>query len=213
MSVGHPGFKVTSLPQSEPGGPAWEIAFLFPPQGQWSESEYLHLDRGGGKLVELIDGNLEVLAMPTLWHQKLVARLLFQLNTFVDKHSLGEAAFAPLPLHLRKDNYREPDVLFMRREHVAGRDYPERADLVVEVVSDDPESRKRDLVDKRQDYAIAGIPEYWIVDPDARRVTVLFDHRDGRYHAETVSTDFAKSVVIPGLTADLAVLFAPIRGA
>jgi Uma2 family endonuclease len=45
------------------------------------------------------------------------------------------------------------------------------ADLVVEIVSpDDPE---RDTKIKRADYAEAGIPEYWIVDPEGQMITVL----------------------------------------
>lgn len=45
------------------------------------------------------------------------------------------------------------------------------ADLVVEVVSeDDPE---RDTKVKRADYASAGIPEYWIVNPLDNTITVL----------------------------------------
>jgi Uma2 family endonuclease len=36
-----------------------------------------------------------------------------------------------------------------------------------------PDDPKRDLEDKRDDYAAAGIPEYWIIDPEQRRVLVL----------------------------------------
>ena len=45
------------------------------------------------------------------------------------------------------------------------------ADLVIEVVSD--QGRPRDLEIKRQEYAQAGIPEYWIVDPQLEQITVL----------------------------------------
>lgn len=48
-----------------------------------------------------------------------------------------------------------------------------RRTLVMEVVSGGPQDRKRDLVIKRAEYAAAGIPEYWIVDPESRRITVL----------------------------------------
>ena len=43
--------------------------------------------------------------------------------------------------------------------------------MVLEVVR--PDHPDRDLVEKRADYAEAGIPEYWIVDPRTRTVTVL----------------------------------------
>ena len=41
------------------------------------------------------------------------------------------------------------------------------------MVSDGEENRKRDLVTKREEYAQASIPEYWIVDPALKTITVL----------------------------------------
>src|SRR5205823_1127269 len=65
--------------------------------------------------------------------------------------------------------------LFMRVEnaHRQHEKFWDGADLVMEVVSPDPKSRNRDLVKKRREYARAGIPEYWIVDPQEQRITVL----------------------------------------
>lgn len=45
------------------------------------------------------------------------------------------------------------------------------AELVVEVVS--PDKPERDLVSKRQDYAAAGVAEYWIVNPSNETILVL----------------------------------------
>ena len=63
-------------------------------------------------------------------------------------------------MHAREGRFREPDLLLLR-----DRSGPHRqdrfwlgADLVVEVVS--PDDPARDLVDKRSDYAAAGIAEY-----------------------------------------------------
>lgn len=43
-------------PQSGPSPePAWEVATLFPPQGDWNESDYLAL--ATNRLVELSDGS------------------------------------------------------------------------------------------------------------------------------------------------------------
>src|ERR1700730_17212480 len=55
------------------GEPTWDIARLFPAQGYWSESEYLALDTN--HLIELTDGALDFLPMPTLFHQRIVAYL------------------------------------------------------------------------------------------------------------------------------------------
>ena len=55
------------------GDPAWDIALLFPTQGEWSEDEYLALDTN--HLVEFSDGFIEVLPMPNILHQLLVKYL------------------------------------------------------------------------------------------------------------------------------------------
>lgn len=157
------------------GEPAWEIARLFPEQGGWGESDYLWVTQETNNFVEFKDGYVEVLAMPTVKHQRIVAFLYRLILAFVSERGLGEALFGPLRVQLRPNLIREPDILFMRREN-AGRmtdDVWEGADLVVEVVSEDAKSRKRDLQEKRREYAEAGIPEYWIVDPQEGRVTVL----------------------------------------
>ena len=154
------------------GEPAWEIAMLFPPQGAWSEGDYLALDTN--RLVEFSAGRVEVLSMPTAKHQAIVAflyMLLFALRSRVP----GAVTFAPFPVRLWAGRFREPDLVFMRSAHNARRhnEYWDGADLVVEVVSGGTRDRQRDLVVKREEYAQAGIPEYWIVDPQTETTTVL----------------------------------------
>jgi Uma2 family endonuclease len=63
----------------------------------------------------------------------------------------------------------------MSREHARRihEDYWDAADLVMEVVSTDKMDRRRDLQTKRREYARAGIPEYWMVDPKEGQITVL----------------------------------------
>jgi Uma2 family endonuclease len=68
----------------------------------------------------------------------------------------------------------------------------------MEVVSNSPEDRRRDLVTKRREYAQAGIPEYWIVDPQSQTVTVL--GLDGRGYVEGGlygQGETAQSVLLP----------------
>ncbi len=79
----------------------------------------------------------------------------------------------PLRLRLPSGRYREPDLRILRsaKDPRRANAWWEGADLVVEIVSpDDPE---RDYVTKRQEYAQTGIPEYWIVDPEHARITIL----------------------------------------
>ncbi len=151
--------------------PAWEVARLFPPQGSWSEEEYLALP--DNRLTELDHGRVEVLDMPSELHQFLVLFLYEALVTPVRGHDLGWVVVAPLPVRLWEGKLREPDVLFMRREHAACRraNYWLGADLVMEVMS--PDDPKRDKDTKRREYAEAGIPEYWLIDSVEKTVTVF----------------------------------------
>jgi Uma2 family endonuclease len=198
-------------PPSPPArsGPAWDIARLFPDQGAWDESDYLALSTN--HLVEFSDGVVEVLPMPTMPHQLIVQYLSNLLLAFTSPRGLGRVLFAPLRVRLRENKYREPDIVFMLAEHAArmGRRYWDGADLVVEVVSDNPDDRERDLVVKRREYAEAGIREYWIVDPRDRRVTVL-KLDGGRYtvHGEHVAGERASSALLTGFEADVSSLFA-----
>ncbi|RMF37366.1 MAG: Uma2 family endonuclease, partial [Chloroflexi bacterium] len=171
---------------------------LFPRQGTWSEEEYLALPTN--RLVEFSEGHIEVLPMPTQVHQLIVAYLYRRLWAFLERHLPGAMAlFAPLPIQLWPGKYRAPDIAVMLAEHAHRRHerYWEAPDLVVEVVS--PENRRHDLETKRREYAQAGIPEYWIVDPEAKQITVL-TLKGEQYvvHGGFGPGSVARSVVLPG---------------
>ncbi len=78
--------------------PAWDIALLFPRQGQWSEEDYLTLDTNRG--VELSEGSIEVLPMPTMDHQLILGFLFEALRAFATASTpkLGTTLFAGLPV-------------------------------------------------------------------------------------------------------------------
>jgi len=188
--------------------PAWEIARLFPAQGMWSEQEYLVLTRDTNHLVEFSHGYVEVLPMPTRRHQKIVFFLSRILHNFLTDHALGTVLFAPLRVRLWEGKFRESDLVVMLAEHRdrEHEEYFEGADLVIEVVSDD--NPDRDRVIKRQEYAQAGIPEYWIVEPQTETITVLRLNAD-RYveHGRFARGAVATSAVLEGLLVDVAAVF------
>src|SRR5262249_51496292 len=199
----------TGLPHpSAPGGPAWEVALLFPPQGEWSEAEYLALDTN--QLVEFSDGCIEVLPMPLMFHQLIVKFLHRLLETYVAAHAKGEVLFAPLPVRLWPGKYREPDIIYLRPHRIKNvHAQPEGADLVVEVVSEGEENRERDLVKKREEYARAGISEYWTVDPQEKQITVLvLEGQTYREHGVFKPGTVATSVLLHGFSASVDVVVA-----
>ena len=200
-----------STSASEPQ-PAWDIALLFPSQGDWSEGEYLGLETN--RLVELVDGNLEVLPMPTIMHQLILEFLFDVLRDFVKGQNLGKVYLAPLPVYIRLKTYREPDLVFVKSEHRGqpGDKYLSGADLVIEIVSPDDKSQRRDHQEKRGDYAERGIAEYWIVDPQRERITVLaLDGERYRVHGEFSPDQQASSLLLTGFSVDVAAAFAAGR--
>ncbi|MBC8161576.1 MAG: Uma2 family endonuclease [Roseiflexaceae bacterium] len=192
--------------------PAWEIAHLFPYQGHWSEDEYVAITNATNRLVEFSHGKIEVLPMPTRTHQLILMYLYRLFYASIEAPGFASVFIAALRVRLWQGKIREPDLVVMLAEHRhrQGEAYFDGADLVVEVVSDD--DPKRDLVIKREEYAQAGIPEYWIVEPQFETVTVLrlegaayAEH--GRYGRGTVAT----SALLADIAVEVSALFDAAR--
>jgi Uma2 family endonuclease len=180
---------------------------LLPSQGDWSEDAYLWLTDNTRRLVELNDGYLEVPPMPTDLHQTVLKALFLAFHLYLDPRG-GTVQFAALRLRLRKGKIREPDLLLVKDAKDPRRQNRlwTGADLVLEVVSeDDPD---RDRVDKRSDYAKAGIPEYWIVDPQEETIAVL-GLRGKKYRAIATYRRgaVAKSATLPGFEVSVDAVF------
>lgn len=145
---------------------------LLPLQGLWTEAQYLTLTNQTNHLIEFTDGALEVLPMPTRDHQVILA-FLYEMLVLLLRPRGGKVLFAPLRLQVRPGKYREPDLLVLQNAHDPRNqnNYWLGADLVVEIVS--PDRPERDTEEKPRDYAEAGIPEYWIVNPLNATITVL----------------------------------------
>lgn len=114
---------------------------------------------------EWVNGEVIMVSPASARHQDITDFLTAVLRTYVRMHDLGVVISAPFQMKLAHSG-REPDVIFIAREHLdrlrdTYLDGP--ADLVVEVIS--PESFARDRGEKFYEYEVAGIPEYWLIDP------------------------------------------------
>ena len=177
------------------------------PQGCLSDDDYLSLTDHTRRLVEFTDGNLEILPAPSRGHQRILAFLYSTFHAFLAP-SGGEVLFAPLRLRIREGKFREPDLLLVRdaRDARSGERFWTGADVVVEVVR--PDNPERDLVLKRNDYAEAGISEYWIVDPGTETVTVLKLEGAGYIeHGVFGRRARADSTALPGFGVDVGAVF------
>lgn len=201
-------FPTPSHPHPKRDDPVWDLALMYPLQGSWTVENYLRLDTG--LLVEYTDGFIRVLPMPNLLYQWITKFLFRLLDDFVNERILGEVLLAPLPVPLTPRKFREPDIVFLKPQRIKKwKGQPAGADLVVEVVSEGKENWERDYVEKRKDYAEAGFAEYWIVDPQERKITVL-TLADKVYFEHGVYTpgETASSVLLSGFTCNVGDLFA-----
>jgi len=195
--------------------PVWELAYLFPAQGEWSVEEYLALDTKW--MVEFDAGVLEVLhtanepqppaelvaADPNLTWE--IAYLFpgqgdWSVDEYMDLRPRRQR------VRVRPDKFREPDLVFMKTENLARcqEDAWLGADWVMEIISEDSKSRQRDLQRKRADYAGGGIPEYWIVDPLEERITVLrLEGQRYETHGEFKRGEQAASALLAGFSVDV----------
>ena len=145
------------------------------PAGPWTVDDLDHFPEGSTTRYELVDGALLVSAEPSLQHQRVNGQLLRLLQ---DHAPPDLEVFLPVDVRLSPVRQIAPDVTVVRREDATGRRLERAPLLVVEVLS--PSTRTVDLVLKRRVLEEAGVPSYWLVDPDDGVVTVL-ELEDGAY--------------------------------
>ena len=171
-----------------------------PKQGFWTYDDYATIP-GDGNRYEIVNGVLYISPSPGWSHQEIVGRFFRYLSAHVESPAIGGAFVAPLDVELAPNSVFQPDVVVLlkashkklKERHIVG-----APDLVVEVVS--PTSETHDRYRKIAAYARAGVPEYWIVDPDSRTVEVLF-LESGEYHSQGVYRGKATlpSQIVPAL--------------
>lgn len=152
---------------------------------------------------EWVNGEVIVHMTAKERHQEIVRFLLELFGLFNQFFRAGRFFIAPYQMKLSPEGSgREPDILFVTREHesrVTEQGIRGPADLVIEIVSDDIVTRDR--VEKFEEYEQYGVPEYWIIDPRAKRPRAEFYQLDerGQYQPVPVGKDGVyHSKVLPG---------------
>lgn len=155
---------------------------VYAKQGRYTYEDYLKLPEEPCYRYEILEGFLVKEPSPSIHHQRVCRKLVAQLLTFFNKFEPeGELFFAPLDVTLTFSNVVQPDILFVsasRREIMREERIDGPCDLVVEIMS--PTNRKKDRLQKMEIYRKAGIPHYWIVDPEENTLEA-FGLKDGRY--------------------------------
>ena len=144
------------------------MATLRGPQDAYAFADLEHLPDDGLRY-EIVDGSLLVTPAPGTRHQRVVRRLLVLLDAAC---ASGQEVFtAPVNFVISPTDVPQPDLIVAGRGHISDRGVEGTALLVVEVLSDRTMTADRTV--KAAKYAQAGVPSYWIVDPDEPSVTAL----------------------------------------
>jgi Uma2 family endonuclease len=149
---------------------------------------------------EWVEGQVVLMSPVGIEHQYVFCFLVGLLTEYAHQHRLGEVACDPFQMRLAPRTVRAPDLLFIAQEHLdrVRPTYLEGpADLVVELVS--PGSRGLDRGDKYYEYELAGIREYWLVDPQRQQTEFYRLGPDGRYTLVPTPGGVFASAVLDGL--------------
>jgi Uma2 family endonuclease len=163
-----------------------------------------------GKRYELVDGELLVTPSPSWTHQAAVAALFRLLDGYAGPDAIGRVLFAPADISLGQDEVLQPDV-FVVPAALNPRSWQDvRALLlVIEVLS--PGTARYDRLVKRRRYQRAPVPEYWIVDLDARLVE-RWRPDDTRPEILTETVEWTPVPGVPPLVIELPGLFTEVWG-
>jgi Uma2 family endonuclease len=141
-------------------------------------AEYLAYEGEPDVLYELFRGQLIPMPAPTLYHAKICEFLVYKLQRYFADQNLALVAKTTVGVRTEENSSRIPDAIVCQQslwEQISDRpgagvlDFAEKPILVVEIVST---NRRDDYIIKRNEYEAAEIPEYWIVDPQKKRVRV-----------------------------------------
>lgn len=182
--------NIADAPPRAPGAPhakmTWEEFLAWCDEDTWAE---------------WVDGEVQMVSPASDKHQDIAVFLTALLRLYVRRKRLGWVRSAPFLMRLSNvPRGREPDILFVRQEHVnrvksAFLDGP--ADLVVEIIS--PESIGRDRGDKFIEYEQGGVPEYWLLDYTRRRAEFYVRDPSGMYQVADPDDDgIYRSQVVDG---------------
>jgi Uma2 family endonuclease len=162
-----------------------------------------------GPRYQLIQGDLYMAPAPNRFHQEISRNLQFELHSYLKHNPIGRLFNAPFDVYLDEINVFQPDIMIVlnQRLGILTEEGAEGApELIVEILS--PKTRRLDLINKKQEYARAGVKELWIIDPEPRAIMIHEFAYDGAEkiqqveEADTLSTD-----LLPGFRLAVRTIF------
>jgi Uma2 family endonuclease len=177
---------------------------------RYTFDDFLSLVREDQK-ADLLDGVFYMASPESTEDNELGGWLYRLMSEYADELDLGKAYHTRVAFRLGSLLGPEPDAAFVLAENLVRvhRGYVDGPpDIAVEIVS--PDSVDRDYEDKRARYEKAGVREYWIIDPEARRVLFLRRHR-GKFREVAPVGNIFESAVLRGFRLDVRWLWSARR--
>ena len=158
--------------------------------------------------VEFINGEVVHHSPAKHKHTLIISYINYILIKFVRKKKLGVVTSEKSLIKLRRNDF-EPDICFFRKE-VADSFEPDTMfypapDFVVEVLSSTTEKRDRGI--KFIDYALNGVKEYWLADPDKKSIEQYILEGDIFILKEKIEHGTVRCKVLNGLEIPVNAIF------
>ena len=151
--------------------------------------EWLRMPEVSDAIEEVVNGEIRIMPAPSRNHAKIVQNLYDLIRPKVDKRAV-EVYCSLFNLIIRRQplTAREPDLAVFQASTIIEQDgrIHSAPQLLVEVLS--PANTRRDREEKLADYASLGVPEVWVVSPEARTIEVLY-LEDGQLHRHALLAD------------------------
>ena len=178
-----------------------------------SYEEFMEIYEKSTLRMELINGEIYLLASPSMGHQELLGRLYLIFNEYF-KGKKCRVFVAPFDVHFKKKDIKQPDV--MQPDVLVACDvkgnvtekgrYMGTPTLVIEILSES--TRSKDMIDKLNTYMLSGVKEYWVIDT-RQEIIMIYDFNNNEIDRLKVfeKGDIAHSLTFNGLSADVEGLF------
>ncbi|MCB0648957.1 MAG: Uma2 family endonuclease [Saprospiraceae bacterium] len=159
---------------------------------------------------EFIAGEIVVHSPVVKKHNVITKNLIKLLDGYVIENDLGFLGVEKIMCRFHRNDY-EPDICFFNKEKSVQFTDDQTIfpipDFVIEILSESTKDRDRGI--KKLDYALNGVSEYWIIDPDTECVEQYFLGEDNEYREAVMHyTGFLSCHVLDGLHIEVKSLFA-----
>lgn len=176
-------------------------------------ADYLSWD-GEGR-IEILDGQLIMMAPPSRIHQKISMELCYQIRRFLEGKTC-EVYAAPFAVRLFEEDDDEPEdvqtvfepdiVVICDKNKLDDHGCKGAPDLIVEILS--PSTIRHDLIFKMRRYQQAGVKEYWVISPESQTVQVFTLEAGYKVYEAYTADDIAEVTVLNGCFIKLSNVFA-----